>query len=109
MPKQHPTTQTLDAADARQRFDDLLDAVDRAATRVVVEKDGKPIAAIISTADLNRLDRLDAQREADFSIIDEVRAAFAGVPDEEIERETDRILGVNRDEHQAVGSAARER
>jgi hypothetical protein len=52
-----------------------------------VEKSGIPVAAIISTQDLERLTRLDEQRKKDFAIIDEIREAFRDVPPDEIERE----------------------
>jgi hypothetical protein len=39
--------------------------------------------------------RLDRGREERFAVIDEMREAFKDVPDDEIERETDRILGTD--------------
>lgn len=63
-------------------------------TRVIVAKSGIPVAALVSIDVLYRLDRERAER---FKVIDEACPAFAGVPDEEIERETDRILGVNQE------------
>ena len=98
MREQQPMTQTMKASDARQHFASVLNRVFRKEARVVVEKSGIPVAAIVSAEDLKRLDQLDQERAERFTVIDEMRAAFAGVPDEEIERETDRILGVNRED-----------
>jgi prevent-host-death family protein len=101
MREPQPMTQTMNATDARQNFASILNRVFRGETRVVVEKSGIPVAAIVSAEDLKRLDRLDQlerERAERFAVIDEVRQAFAGVPDEEIERETDRILGSNQED-----------
>ena len=64
----------------------------REETRIVVEKSGIPIAAIISAEDLKRLDRLEKERSDRFRILDEVKAAFKDIPEPEIEREVDRAL-----------------
>lgn len=93
---QHRMNQAMTSSDVRQRFASVINRVARQELRVIVQKSGIPVAGIVSAEDLNRLDRLDQldrEREEDFAIIDELREAFRGVPDEEIERETDRILG----------------
>ncbi|MGH2530900.1 MAG: type II toxin-antitoxin system prevent-host-death family antitoxin [Thermomicrobiales bacterium] len=97
MREQQPMTQTMKISDVRGQLNTLVNRVYHKETRVVVEKSGIPVAAIVSTEDLERLDRLDRERAERFAVIDEVRAAFRGVPAAEIERETDRILGVNQD------------
>ncbi len=84
--------QTMTFADASQQLADFIRRVSRNGTRIVVEDRGVPVAAIISADDLARLDRLEAEREADFRVIDDLRNAFKDVSDEEIERETDRVL-----------------
>ena len=80
----------------RSQFSQLLNRVSRRETRVVVEKSGVPVAAIISAQDLEELARFEAQREKDFAIIDEIRAAFKDVPDEELEREVARAVAEAR-------------
>lgn len=101
MPVQQPTTQTMKASDAREHFASVLKSVFRRETRVVVEKSGIPVAAIVSAEDLERLDRLDRERAERFKVIDEMRAAFAGVPPEEIEREAERSVAEARAELRA--------
>ena len=59
---QQPATQTMKASDARQHFASVLNSVFRKETRVVVEKSGIPVAAIVSAEDLARLDQLDRER-----------------------------------------------
>lgn len=98
MGEQQPVTETMKISEVRGQLNTLVNRVYRKETRVLVEKSGIPVAAIVSTDDLKRLDQLDAERTDRFSVIDKMRQAFAGVPDEEIERETDRILGINHDE-----------
>lgn len=84
---------TMNPAEAGEQFARVIDHLRTNEARIVVEERGVPVAAIVSAHDLARLDRLDAKREADFRIIDDLRGAFNDVSDEEIERETDRVLG----------------
>ena len=98
MHEQRPITQTMRATEARRQFASVINRVARKEARVVVEKSGVPVAGIVSADDLRRLDRLDREREERFSVIDEMRAAFKDVPDEEIEQEADRALAQVRDE-----------
>lgn len=98
MREQQIVTQTLKVSDVRQHLGELLNKVFRRETRVLVEKSGIPVAAIISADDLKRLDQLDRERAERFSVIDEMRAAFKDVPTEEIEREAARTLAEARAE-----------
>src|SRR5216684_1545697 len=66
MREPEPTTQTMKASQARQEWSQILNRVFRKQTRVLVEKSGIPVAAIVSADDLERLDRLDAERRARF-------------------------------------------
>ena len=110
MREQHPITRTMKISTVRGQLNNLVNEVYRKETRVIVEKSGIPVAGIVSAEDLKRLDQLDQDRAARFAVIDDVRDAFADVPDEEIERETDRILGINQEEStQTVTSAASKR
>ncbi|MDQ3695635.1 MAG: type II toxin-antitoxin system Phd/YefM family antitoxin [Chloroflexota bacterium] len=106
MNDRHLVTQTMKATDVRLRFASVINRVARKEARIVVEKSGIPVAGIVTADDLRRLDhldQLDQAREADFAIVDELRAAFRDVSDGEIERETDRVLGtVGADEDASV-------
>lgn len=94
-------TQTMKASEARSNWSELLNRVYRKQARVVVEKSGIPVAAIISPEDLARLRRLEAEREARFSVIDRAREAFKDVPDEVLEREVDNAVAQARAELRA--------
>jgi prevent-host-death family protein len=106
MREQEPMTKTIKASVARQQFSQLLNEVFRRETRVLVEKSGIPVAAIISAEDFKRLARMEAERSRDFAILDEMRAAFKDVPPEEIEREISRALSQVRKENRKQRSPA---
>ena len=92
MSERGPVTTTIKAADARSRWSRILNAVIHGGERVLIERSGVPVAAIISADDLARLQRLEAERDMRFRVIDRARKAFADVPDEELEREVERAL-----------------
>ncbi len=93
-----PTTQTMNVTDAREHWSQVTNAVFRGEKRVVLEKAGIPVAALVSAEDLERLRQYDAEREADFAVVARMRAAFSDVPDDEIEREVARAVGEARTE-----------
>ena len=87
-----PMTQTIAASEARQNFSQLLNRVFRREMRVVIEKSGVPVAALVSADDLEHLRRYEEQRREDFAVLDRIREAFKDVPAEEIEREVARAI-----------------
>ena len=107
MTKNERTTQTMTATDARQHFASAINQVARHETEIIVEKSGVPVAAIVSIEDYRRLKDQDAQRARRFKIMDEVRAAFADVPPEELEREAKKALDEVRAEMRAEREQAR--
>lgn len=100
------TTVTMKASEARAQWSSLLNAVARRRTRVLVEKSGVPVAAIVSADDLERLARLDEERARDFAVIHEMRAAFADVSAEEIEREVAKAIAEVRAKKRAERARA---
>jgi prevent-host-death family protein len=86
----------MKASDARQHFSDVLNRVYRKQARVLVERSGIPIAAIVSTEDLARLDQLEAERAERFAGLSRISQAFADVPVEELEREVERAVAEGR-------------
>jgi prevent-host-death family protein len=101
MRKQQPTTKTLNATAIRRDWSTVLNSVAVKASRVLVEKSGIPVAAIVSADDLERLLEYEAQRDRDFAVLDEIGKAFADVPPEEIEREVAKALAEVRAENRA--------
>lgn len=96
-----PVTQTMKVTEARAHWSQVVEAVHRRQTRVVLERAGIPVAALISTEDLRRLQRYEAERDADFAVIDRMRDAFKDVPDEELKREIEKAVAEVKDEMRA--------
>jgi prevent-host-death family protein len=99
-------TKTMKASEAREQFSQLLNQVFRGNTRVLVEKSGIPVAGIISAQDLERFNQLERQREERFKVLDETRAAFKDVPDEELEQEVAKALNAVRKERRKTQTPA---
>ena len=97
MREQDPMTQTMKISDVKNRLSRLVNEVYRKETRVLVEKSGIPVAALVSAEDLARLTRLDQEREARFAVVDRMREAFQDVSPEEIEREAARSVAAARE------------
>lgn len=85
-------TQVMKASEVRQQWSQLLNKVFRSQTRVVVEKSGIPVAAVISAGDLERFNNLEELREQRFKALDEMRDAFKDVPAKELEHEVAEAL-----------------
>ena len=79
MREREPVTQTMKSSDARRQWSQLLNWVFHEKTRVIVEKSGVPVAAIISPEDFARLKQLDMQVEERWQVLDEIHARNGGV------------------------------
>jgi prevent-host-death family protein len=101
-------TETVKASEARQHFAELVNRVFKEGTRVVVEKSGIPVAALVSLRDLAYLERLDGNRAERQAILDAMREPFKDVPPDELQREIDEALAEVREEVRA-GHAAKTR
>lgn len=100
-------TQVMKASDVRKEWSQLLNKVFRSKTRVVVEKSGIPVAAVISAEDLERFTKLEEQREHNFSILDEIGEKFKDVSAQEIEKEVGKALAQVRAENRRKSPATR--
>jgi prevent-host-death family protein len=101
-----PTTETLTASEVRQRWSDVVNKVARRQARVLVEKSGVPVAAVVSADDLARLQALDAERERAFAALDRIGAAFKDMPADELERAVAEALVEARAERRAGAQPA---
>ncbi len=99
MGERRPMTQTIKASEARQHWSELLNKVFRKETRVIVEKSGIPVAAIVSAEDLERLTRFEQERQERFKALNEIGEAFKDVPPEELEQEVTRAINSVRQEN----------
>ena len=85
-------TQVMKASDVRKEWSQLLNKVFRSQTRVVVEKSGIPVAAVISAEDLERFTQLEEQRQERFKALDKIREVFKDVPAEKLEAEINKAV-----------------
>ena len=103
MTKPASDTLTMTIAELEKRLPDLVGEIARQDVRVVVEDGGIPVVAIVSISDLRRLTHLDESDREAREVVEAMRAAFADVPAEEIERQTERIMAEIREEDRRVG------
>ena len=92
MPEQAPMPRTMKISDVKNNLSSLVNEVYRKETRILVEKSGIPVAALVSADDLARLDRLDRDWEEGTRALERFSQAFADVPTEEAEAEVARII-----------------
>ncbi len=92
MPEQEPVTRTMTISTVKNTLSSLVNDVYRTKTRVLVEKSGIPVAALVSVADLERLQQLDRDWEEGARTIERFSQAFADIPVEEAEAEIARII-----------------
>jgi prevent-host-death family protein len=97
--REQPMTQTMNLSDAQARLGQVVTKVYRQEARVVLEKGGIPVAAIVSPQDFARFQRLEAERERDFSVLYEISEKFKDVPLEEQEREVAKAVAQVRAEN----------
>lgn len=93
-------------SDVKNQFSSLVNEVYRKETRVLVEKAGIPVAAVVYTEDLEQLARLDAQRAGRRRVVAAMRESFRDVSPEEIERETAKAVAEVQAEMRAERKAA---
>ncbi len=96
-----PALETMNVSEARKQFSETLDRVRRREARVVVEKSGVPMGAVVSMDDLARLKRIDQNREELREILAQTRSAFEGIPPDEIEAEIEKAIAEVKAERRA--------
>jgi|KBSMisStandDraft_5_1062788.scaffolds.fasta_scaffold775590_2 prevent-host-death family protein len=92
-------TRAIKLTEARSTFSALVNDVYRTHDRVIVEKSGIPVAAIVSVTDLERLDQLDRQRAADIELLKRFASHFENVSPEELEAEVAKAIAEVRAEY----------
>ncbi len=101
--------ESLKFTEARSRLSSLVDSVFQRKTRIRVYKGSTPVAAIVSIADLERLERLDREREAAFAEMAKFSEAFRDVSPEELEMRVDEAIAQVRAEMDAERLAGQHR
>lgn len=87
-----PTETRLKLTDTKLRLSQIVNQVARGESRIVIEKSGLPVAAIISAGEYQRFLQLDAEREKRFAAMERISDAFIDVPLDELEAEVDRAV-----------------
>lgn len=84
--------QTIKASEARTNFGQVLKRVHRGEERLIVEKGGLPVAAIIGLDDLEKLFRLEKLEQFDqFSRAFGTEVARRGLSEKELLKELEKI------------------
>jgi prevent-host-death family protein len=107
MDRREPITETMKISEVKAKLSSLVNEVYRNEKRVLVEKAGIPVAAVVSIADLERLRQQDEQDREAWAILDAMRAPFRDVPSDEIEREIVKAVAESRAERRAGREAAK--
>jgi PHD/YefM family antitoxin component YafN of YafNO toxin-antitoxin module len=98
MRERDPMTQIFNVTEARKRWSEVLGTVFRGRRRVILEKSGIPVAALISPEDFETYQRLLAEREARFAVIDRIRERNAGADPDQVYREVTEVVEAVRQE-----------
>lgn len=96
MREPEPMTQTMKISEVKNTLSSLVNQVYHKETRILVEKSGIPVAALVSAEDLRRLNQLDRAWDDRTKAIERFSQAFADVPTEEAEAEVARIIAEHR-------------
>lgn len=85
-PKQ-PTTETMSVSESRKQYSEILNRVFRDDERVVIEKNGIPIAAIVPMSVVHSVEEKEQRRANLLQAWRNAQQGFVGVDEEEAERE----------------------
>jgi antitoxin (DNA-binding transcriptional repressor) of toxin-antitoxin stability system len=106
MDEQAPRNQTLNATDVRAHWSQVLLDVYHHRSRVLVQKGGIPVAAIIAVDELKRFQRSEQERAGRFKVIEEGWEAFRDVDLGDVEAEVAKAVAEARAEIRAEREAA---
>lgn len=96
MARQQRPTRTMPISEVKRSLAGLIETVHRGEMRVLIEKRGAPVAAIISVDDLERLRQLDDEWATTPRSLERISEAFDDVPVEELEAKIDEIIAEGR-------------
>jgi prevent-host-death family protein len=94
-------------SETKQNFSKLVNEVAGGEVRVVVEKNGLPVAAIISTNDYERFKMMEADRARRIEAIKRMSDSLAHIPLETLEAEVEKAIAESRGKY-IVSGAERE-
>ena len=106
MYEQPPQNQTLNATDVRANWSQLLLDVFNHKSRVLVQKGGIPVAALIAVDDLKRFQLIEQERAERFRVIEEGWEAFRSISLGDVDAEVARAVAEVRADIRADREAA---
>jgi prevent-host-death family protein len=90
----------MGAREARQKLSELVGRVHYGGDTVILESSGRPMAAVVP---LEMYNRMMAEREERFQIIDEIRARMPQVSEEEADADIAEALAAVRERNDPGG------
>lgn len=89
-------TESLKFTEARSKLSTILDRVFQRETRIRLYKGSTPVAAVVSIADLERLERDDQERSARIAELERIMQPFADISPDVLEAEIARAIAEAR-------------
>ena len=83
----------VSAREARNRFADIMGSVRYGGQEVIVERSGRPMAALIP---VDTYERLVAERRTRFEVLDQIRYGLPDISPEEIEEDVAQAIDTVR-------------
>ena len=83
----------VSAKEARNKFSDIMGSVHYGGEEVIVERSGRPMAAVIP---VEMYERLVAERRVRFEVMDRIRSALPEASPEEIDRDVKEAIAKAR-------------
>jgi prevent-host-death family protein len=100
-----PSIRTVTATEARQHWSDVVNEVARGESRILVEKSGLPVVAVVSARDMERLRDYEEQLRERWDALAVFSERFKDIPLEELEAEVDKAVAEVRREQRAEALA----
>lgn len=105
VPKQR-TVETMSVSEARQRFSDTLNRVREEDVRIIVEKSGIPVAAVVPISVFEGDEQRERQRQEALDALKSAQSGFVDAPEEEIERELAKAIAEVKQERKLARTIA---
>lgn len=83
----------ISAREARNRFADIMGSVRYGGEEVIVERSGRPMAALIP---VDTYERMVSERRTRFEVLDQIRSHLPDVTDQEIEHDVAQAISTVR-------------
>jgi prevent-host-death family protein len=96
MQRAKPETQSMKISEVKNQLSSLVNEIYRHEKRILIEKAGIPVAALVSADDLARLEERDRRWEEGTRAMERMSLAFADVPVDELEARIGEIIAEGR-------------